>query len=57
MDDLVAEAERLDATDPLAGYRDRFLPADGVLAYLDGNSLGRPLRAAADRVARFVRDE
>ncbi|MBC3191150.1 aminotransferase class V-fold PLP-dependent enzyme [Pseudonocardia sp. C8] len=57
MDDLDAEAKRLDAEDPLAAYRDRFLPADGVVAYLDGNSLGRPLRAAADRVARFVHDD
>lgn len=52
-----AEARRLDAADPLAGHRDRFLPAEGVVAYLDGNSLGRPLRAAAEQVARFVHED
>ncbi len=56
-DDLGLEAERLDAQDPLAGYRERFLPAGDVLSYLDGNSLGRPLRAAAERLGRFVHDE
>ncbi len=50
-------ADQWDAADPLARYRDRFLPSPDVLAYLDGNSLGRPLRAAADRLAAFVRDE
>ncbi|MEU9818833.1 kynureninase [Pseudonocardia alni] len=53
--DLAAVAAGLDAEDPLAGYRDRFVPADGVVAYLDGNSLGRPLRATAERMERFVR--
>ncbi|GAA0941441.1 kynureninase [Pseudonocardia zijingensis] len=47
-------AAALDATDPLAGLRDRFLPAPGVVAYLDGNSLGRPVAAAADRLGEFV---
>lgn len=53
--DPAAVAARLDAEDPLAALRERFLPADGVVAYLDGNSLGRPLRAAAERMERFVR--
>jgi kynureninase len=37
---VLAEAARLDAADPLAAYRDRFVGTDGdaVLAYLDGNS-------------------
>ena len=47
----------LDAADPLAPLRDRFLPSPGLVAYLDGNSLGRPLAAAAERLAAFVRDE
>lgn len=49
-------AAQLDADDPLAGYRDRFLvgPDDDVLSYLDGNSLGRPLGASAERISRFV---
>jgi kynureninase len=40
----------LDAADPLAGYRDRFAPAEPGLVYLDGNSLGRPTTAAIERV-------
>ncbi|MFP5020702.1 kynureninase [Pseudonocardia phyllosphaerae] len=52
-----ADAERRDAADPLAPYRERFLPAGDVVAYLDGNSLGRPLRAVADRLARFCTED
>jgi kynureninase len=47
----------LDATDPLASYRDRFVPSPGLVAYLDGNSLGRPLTASVERVDAFLRDE
>jgi kynureninase len=52
-------ARRLDAEDELAGFRDRFVPvADpGVVAYLDGNSLGRPLRATAERLQELVSRE
>ncbi|GAA3388400.1 kynureninase [Cryptosporangium minutisporangium] len=46
-------AEAFDAADPLAAFRDRFVPAD-VVAYLDGNSLGRPLLATRDHLVRFV---
>ena len=54
--DWTARADELDAADPLRTYRDLFLtdPDEPVIAYLDGNSLGRPLRASADRIARFV---
>jgi kynureninase len=52
--ELRARAAELDATDPLAPYRAAFVTTDGVLAYLDGNSLGRPLRATRDRLAAFV---
>ena len=47
----------LDAADPLAHCRRLFLtgPDDDVVSYLDGNSLGRPLRAAAERIEAFVR--
>lgn len=50
-------AAELDAADPLAPLRSRFLDAPGVVAYLDGNSLGRPVAAAADRLAEFVRED
>ena len=51
---LLVTAKELDAADPLAEYRDRFLPAEGVAAYLDGNSLGRPLWATAAHLQEFV---
>jgi kynureninase len=40
----------LDAADPLADLRDRFAQVDPGLVYLDGNSLGRPTKAAIERV-------
>lgn len=40
----------LDAADPLAGFRDRFVPTEDGLIYLDGNSLGRPTKASVERV-------
>jgi len=43
--------------DPLARYRDLFVGAESPLVYFDGNSLGRPLRATADRLRRFVEEE
>ena len=43
-----------DDADPLAGYRDLFVRDDTVTAYLDGNSLGRPLQASVDRVGEFI---
>ena len=39
-----------DAADPLASFRDRFAPTEPGVIYLDGNSLGRPPRAAIDAV-------
>jgi kynureninase len=56
-DEWARRAAELDAADPLAALRERFLPAPSVVAYFDGNSLGRPVAAAAQEVARFVRDE
>ncbi|MFJ6651571.1 kynureninase [Microbacterium sp. NPDC091313] len=55
--DLDAEAAALDAADPLAHLRDRFVGAEAPLVYFDGNSLGRPLRVTAERMAAFVRDD
>ncbi|HXD57465.1 MAG TPA: kynureninase [Thermoleophilaceae bacterium] len=51
------EALALDGSDPLAGFRERFLPAEAGLIYLDGNSLGRPPRATRDRLLRLVERE
>jgi kynureninase len=53
----VERAAALDAADPLAECGALFLtgPDDDVVSYLDGNSLGRPLRAAAERIEAFVR--
>ncbi len=52
--DPTGRAAALDAADPLAAYRDRFVPTEDVVAYLDGNSLGRPTKAAAQRLASFA---
>jgi kynureninase len=54
--DFLARAKELDAADPLAAYRDRFITPAGhdVIAYLDGNSLGRPLAATAALMAEFI---
>ena len=79
--DALAAARALDAADPLAPYRARFVgvtprgaegtaaegtTAEGtaadlaiperVLAYFDGNSLGRPTLASVERLRRFVVD-
>ena len=54
---LLLRAVALDRADPLASLRDEFLEADGVISYLDGNSLGRPLRVTADRLQAFVQEE
>ena len=51
-DQLVA----LDAVDPLAPMRGRFLLPEGVI-YLDGNSLGALPAATPERVARVIREE
>jgi kynureninase len=52
-------AAALDAADPLAPYRDEFLldAAPAVTSYLDGNSLGRPLRATPGALDTFLRQE
>jgi kynureninase len=57
--DRAEQARRLDAADPLAHLRERFLGVDdpSVVAYFDGNSLGRPLRATAEQMDAFVREQ
>lgn len=58
MSDLTPWRERaaqLDLSDPLASFADAFLPmAPEVSAYLDGNSLGRPLHATAGALNELV---
>lgn len=53
----VNRARTLDQRDRLAGVRDAFVVTDIDLVYFDGNSLGRPLRATAERVRGFVEEE
>jgi len=52
-----AHALELDAQDPLASFRDQFIIADPDLIYLDGNSLGRLPKAAAERARQIVEEE
>jgi len=52
-----AYAEKLDAADPLAGYRERFLLEDPALIYLNGNSLGALPRATLARMESVYREE
>ena len=56
---LAADADpaALDAADPLASFRRRFVVPDPDLLYLDGNSLGRPPLAALERLARVASQE
>ena len=50
-------AAALDAADPLASFRDRFVVHEPELVYLDGNSLGRLPRATAARLRTVVDEE
>ena len=50
----VETARLLDAQDPLAAFRSRFVIADPDLIYLDGNSLGRLPTAAVELAADLV---
>ena len=53
-----ADAERMDQADPLAPWFDEFIdPSGGTLVYLDGNSLGRPPKRTAARLATLVHDD
>ena len=56
--DLTREgAEKLDAADLLAPFRDRFVIDDPSVIYMDGNSLGRLPIATERRLAEFIRQE
>ena len=50
-------AEKLDADDPLSGFRDRFALDDPSLVYLNGNSLGALPRATLRRLEDVIREE
>lgn len=54
---MTTPPDALDGADPLARFRDRFMMDDGLVAYLDGNSLGRLPIATAERLAAFVTQE
>ncbi len=51
-----ARAEAMDAADPLAAFRDRFVVRDPSLVYMDGNSLGRLPKATAERLRAVVEE-
>jgi kynureninase len=52
-----AYARRLDASDPLARFREEFVIQDPTLIYLDGNSLGRLPKRARERLRKVVEHE
>ncbi|MGB0389066.1 MAG: aminotransferase class V-fold PLP-dependent enzyme, partial [Ardenticatenaceae bacterium] len=49
-----AYAQELDAQDPLAGFKERFVVTDPDLIYLDGNSLGRLPKATKTMMADLI---
>jgi kynureninase len=53
----VTSATELDRADALAEYPKQFVRSADVVAYLDGNSLGRPLLASRDRITSFVESQ
>lgn len=55
--DPSTRATELDTADVLAEYREAFVPGDDLVAYLDGNSLGRPVARVLETLPAFVRDE
>lgn len=54
---LQQRAAELDREDPLGHYREHFIGTDTAVSYLDGNSLGRPLKRTAEDIADFIRDD
>jgi kynureninase len=54
---LRSTAEALDAHDPLAVFRDRFVITDDSVCYLDGNSLGRVPKQTLAATDTFLYEE
>jgi len=52
-----AAAAALDASDPLARFRERFIFAKDGVIYLDGNSLGRLPRDTPARLAELLHEQ
>ncbi len=50
-------AVALDAADALGAHVGRFVESDEVISYLDGNSLGRPLKVTAEKMVSFIRSD
>ena len=48
------DALALDATDPLASFRNRFVFTDPEVCYLDGNSLGRLPKSTVESINKFL---
>jgi kynureninase len=53
----LVDAQALDASDPLASFRDEFVVDDPELIYLDGNSLGRLPKRSIARLRQVVEHE
>lgn len=53
----LTDARRRDTEDPLGAFRERFLIAPEPVAYLDGNSLGRPPKATITRLQEVLTEE
>ncbi|MBA3339012.1 MAG: kynureninase [Geodermatophilaceae bacterium] len=53
----LADARRRDDEDPLGEFRERFLIGPAPVAYLDGNSLGRPPKATIARLNELLTQE
>lgn len=54
MTPTLADVRHLDEADPLARFRDQFVRHDDPVAYLDGNSLGRPPKATIERLREVL---
>jgi len=50
-------AKQRDQTDPLAGYRQKFVISDPDFIYFDGNSLGRLPKVTAERMKQVIEQE